>query len=100
MEQLERISHMETILNEAETALRDLSQALESYQALKGQIAELEDYYESPQWMLDFSADEAGALPRDLKRGVLSEDGIYNLLELQKEVLAELRKTGEEASYD
>ena len=27
------------------------------------------------------AADEAGLLPKDLKRGVLSEDGIYNLLE-------------------
>ena len=28
----------------------------------------------------DFEADEEGKLPADLKRGVLSEDGIYNLL--------------------
>ena len=28
----------------------------------------------------DFAADEAGNLPPDLKRGVLSEDGIWNLL--------------------
>ena len=28
----------------------------------------------------DFEADEAGLLPPDLKRGFLSEDGIYNLL--------------------
>ena len=29
---------------------------------------------------MDFAADEAGNLPPDLKRGVLSEDGIWNLL--------------------
>ncbi|MBK6087256.1 DUF4298 domain-containing protein, partial [Ruminococcus difficilis] len=34
----------------------------------------------------DFAADEAGLLPKGLKRGVLSEDGIYNLLEEYKEV--------------
>ena len=41
----------------------------------------LKEYYESPQWREDFEADEAGKFPKDLKRGVLSEDGIYNLLE-------------------
>ena len=28
----------------------------------------------------DFEADEAGKLPPDLKRGVLSEDGVYDIL--------------------
>ena len=32
------------------------------------------------QWRKDFEADEAGKLPQDLKRGVLSEDGLWNLL--------------------
>ena len=32
-------------------------------------------------WKLDFAADETENLPPDLKRGVLSEDGIWNLLE-------------------
>ena len=41
----------------------------------------LSDYYGSPAWKRDFAADEAGHLPKDLKRGVLSEDGIYDLLE-------------------
>ena len=100
MEQQKRITRMETILNEAEAALRGLSQALEIYRQLTPRIRELEDYYESPQWMLDFSADEAGELPPDLPRGVLSQDGIYNLLELRQEVLADLREAGEEADHD
>ena len=40
----------------------------------------LEKYYTSADWKKDFSLDEAGLLPAGLKRGVLSEDGIYNLL--------------------
>jgi hypothetical protein len=31
-------------------------------------------------WRQDFADDEAGLLPADLKRGVLSEDGIWNLI--------------------
>ena len=39
----------------------------------------------------DFEADEAGLLPKDLKRGVLSEDAVYGLLSdydaLEKQLL-------------
>jgi hypothetical protein len=41
----------------------------------------LSDYYTSPAWRRDLAADEAGLLPKELIRGVLSEDGIYDLLE-------------------
>ena len=41
----------------------------------------LTDYYEGPMWRRDFEADEAGDLPKDLKRGVLSEDAVFNLLD-------------------
>ena len=41
----------------------------------------LEEYYASGQWLQDYEADERGELPPDLKRGVLSQDALYNLLE-------------------
>ena len=43
-------------------------------------VRALDRYYRSELWRLDFEADEAGLLPPDLPRGVLSEDGIYNAL--------------------
>ena len=49
-------------------------------------MEELERYYASPESKEDFAADEAGQFPKDLKRGVLSEDGIYNLLERIREI--------------
>ncbi len=39
------------------------------------------DYYTSGQWRKDYELDEKGYLPPDVKRGVLSEDGVYNFLE-------------------
>ena len=36
--------------------------------------------------------DEAGRLPADLKRGVLSEDGIWNLLTDCRELADRLKK--------
>lgn len=43
-------------------------------------LAQLVRYYEDGRWMGDYQLDEQGLLPPDLKRGVLSEDGIYNFL--------------------
>ncbi len=43
--------------------------------------------YASRQWKDDYAMDEAGEFSGNLKRGVLSEDGIYNVLERNKELL-------------
>ena len=41
----------------------------------------LNAYYMSGEWREDYEADERGELPPDLKRGVLSQDALYDLLE-------------------
>ena len=81
MTRIDRITRMETLFDKSKEVVRRLDQALEDFAALQPAIAELEAYYTSAQWRKDFEADEAGKLPKDLKRGVLSEDGIYDLLE-------------------
>ena len=40
----------------------------------------LDEYYTSGEWLEDYEADERGELPPDLKRGVLSQDALYDLL--------------------
>ena len=80
--QIARIKKYESYLNEA----RQLLCAGENSDRLKYLVSELETYYESVKWRKDFENDEAGLLPKNLKRGVLSEDGIYNLLEEYREV--------------
>jgi len=77
-----RIKKYESYLNEA----RQLLRAGENSERLKYLVSELEAYYESVKWRKDFENDEAGLLPKNLKRGLLSEDGIYNLLEEYREV--------------
>ena len=49
--------------------------------AAPADVALLKEYMDSGQWRLDYEADEAGEIPPALKRGVLSQDGLYNLLE-------------------
>ena len=41
----------------------------------------LDAYYTSGEWREDYEADERGELPPDLKRGVLSQDALFDLLE-------------------
>ena len=47
-------------------------------------LAALDAYYTSGQWLEDYTADENGELPPDLKRGVLSQDALYDLLERKR----------------
>ena len=79
-EQLKRIRRMERHLDTAAAAVKRLSAALDKWEAAQEAIAALDEYYGSDLWRKDFADDEAGRLPQDLKRGVLSEDGIWNLL--------------------
>ena len=80
MEQIERITYMEQILDEATEAVLSLSEALEKYSAVQDKLQELIAYYSSVQWRQDFDDDSTGKIPNNLKRGVLSEDAVYNLL--------------------
>ena len=79
-EQIERIRQMELRMERAAKAVMELSAALENFEAVQEDIAELERYYGCEEWKQDYADDEAGLLPANLKRGVLSEDGIWNLL--------------------
>ncbi len=88
----EDICKMEEILQKANNTLNTLEASISDFQNMQEDIRKLADYYDSKQWRIDFEADEQGLYPDDLKRGVLSEDGIYNLLERNKEVM-ELLKT-------
>ena len=84
-EQMERIQKYEDLMWEAEAALKKGRNGKRFRQVVK----ELEAYYASNEWKEDFAADEEGRLPKTLKRGVLSEDGLYNLLELCRERMEE-----------
>lgn len=81
MKQIERIEHMEQNMERATDALRVLNDALDEYEAAQDALYELDTYYGSDTWKQDFSDDEQGRLPNTLKRGVLSEDAIWNILE-------------------
>ena len=77
-----RIAEYEKVLDEANRLIKD--------DPFCGRLATLaaalDAYYTGPLWKRDLADDEAGLLPSDLKRGVLSEDGIYDLLSRYDEI--------------
>lgn len=85
MNQIERIEHFEKIFDETTAALKTLSDAVEKYSDVQEKYFELMKYY-GEEWRQDYEDDEAGKIPKDLKRGVLSQDGVYNLIEKHREL--------------
>ena len=80
MVQLERIRYMERLFDFALEAMKESPMSHDKYVKAKEAITTLSAYYGSDNWRKDYADDEAGLLPKNLKRGVLSEDGIWNLL--------------------
>lgn len=76
-----RIKEMEGRYDKVKATLAELEKAEEKLAELSDDIDILREYYESGKWQKDFEADGQGKIPKDLKRGVLSEDGLWNLLE-------------------
>ncbi len=77
---LQRIKDLEYKFSEVSRVLAALDMALDEFDGVKSYIDDLRENMESGQWKADFEADERGEIPADLERGVLSEDGLYDLL--------------------
>ena len=58
-----------------------LAKAAAALEPFQEEIEALDYYQRSGLWMKDFETDESGKLPSGVRRSVLSEDGLYNLLE-------------------
>jgi hypothetical protein len=88
-EQIERIRYYEDLLLRLQQLASRADLTEKEFSGAAELVQELESYYGSTEWKQDFTADEEGLLPKGLKRGVLSEDGIYNVLELYRERVEE-----------
>lgn len=69
LDRIERVEKYEQIFDEAKARPDEEKLLL------------LDAYYASGEWREDYEADERGEFPPDLKRGVLSQDALYDLLE-------------------
>ena len=68
LDRIERVEKYERLFDEA-AACPDAEK-----------LRQLEAYYTSGEWREDYEADERGEFPPDLKRGVLSQDALYDML--------------------
>ena len=93
MNRIERIAEMERCLDASREALDALEKAFSEYEAVQKDYRRLCGYYSSIRWMEDLEADEAGKLPENLKRGVLSEDAVYDLITDSHDLAVRMLKT-------
>ena len=78
---LSRVREMEERYDRLTRVITSMEDALAAYARVRPDLEALQEYLDSGQWKADFEADEAGEIPAGVKRGVLSEDGLYDLLE-------------------
>lgn len=76
---LVRIEKMEARMNDWESQINQMNTAVSELEKQLSDLQSLYHYYYGPEWREDLALDEQGQLPEDLRRGVLSEDGLYNL---------------------
>ena len=79
-EVIARVKKMEGYLDEILEFMKKHPSEVKEDRKVRDMLKELIDYYENGQWLADYECDERGELPKDLKRGVLAEDTIYNLI--------------------
>ena len=76
----QRFEQLPEIVEHAQASLDMLSGKWED-------IIALDEYMDSGQWLCDYEADERGEIDKDLPRGVLSQDALYDTLQELREVL-------------
>lgn len=79
-EAIERIRRMELYFDKLTKVAEESPDCFWRDETIKTMLRELIQYYDNGQWLRDYELDEKGLLPQNLKRGVLSEDAVYNWL--------------------
>ncbi len=98
MPNLDRIAEMELALDRAAAAAQALDAALPAWEGAQGDFAALLAYMDGGEWLKDCLADEEGRIPKDMKRGVLSQDALYDLLTDQARLRGKMRELGEDGT--
>lgn len=93
MNQIDRINKYEHILNNSNKIINNLEKTINDLNNIQSDIKSLNDYYGSNEWYKDIDDDKLGLLPKDINKGILSEDAIYNLLISNKEIAIEMLET-------
>lgn len=86
----DRVAKNSVRLREVENAVKQAEMGVDMLLDQWKNICTLNEYLDSGDWQADFEADERGEIPTDYPRGVLSEDGLYNVLYRLQDVLEQM----------
>ena len=75
-----RVRLMEALYDRLSYALDSAPGSLAADGELQAAARSLAAYQSGGNWLPDYTLDEAGLFPPEFKRGVLSQDGLYELL--------------------
>lgn len=87
----ERVRAMEEAYDRSRLVCDRLTEAIDAFEGSRNTFAALAGYMDSGLWLQDYERDESGGFPADLKRGVLSQDGLYDLLDDIERLRARIR---------
>ena len=77
---ISRITKMEKLFDDLKFSFEKSKEEFYKNKNLQKKLKVLTNYYENGKWLKDYQLDEENLLPKNLKRGILSQDGIYNFL--------------------
>ena len=75
-----RVTEMERLYDEVSLAVSENGGNVPNNPEITSMLRTLIYYMDSGLWLRDYEADERRELPPHMKRGVLSQDGLYNLI--------------------
>ena len=76
---VKRIKELESVFDEVSKTLKEEPIKLNDTE-YQNKIKILVDYLDSGMWLKDYELDEKGLIDQSVKRGILTEDGLYNLI--------------------
>ena len=85
VEAIQRVQKMEQYLDEILEIFQDDSRNIWETEELQEKLKVLSEYYSNGLWLEDYDRDCAGEFSQDLKRGVLSQDTLYNFFDELKQ---------------
>ena len=77
---INRIKNMESVFDFLQKMVAEKSVSVCKEDWFRIHLDNLLAYYEGGQWLADYTLDEQGVIPADIKRGILSQDGFYDFL--------------------
>ncbi|MBQ7714614.1 MAG: DUF4298 domain-containing protein [Clostridia bacterium] len=77
---IKRIKENEERFEKLSLVVGNCKKAADELRGAEEIAKELDAYLTGGRWIKDYEADDAGLIPKDIKRGVLSQDALYDLL--------------------